>query len=289
MRADCLLAASFTTSEMIDPILFQIGDHLKVTWFGLTLALGFFAAYLTWVFIGRKSGRDSNFAADLLLWIMVSGILGARIAYVCANFDKFVLHPIDVLMINQGGLIYYGGLIGGGVGMYIFARLRKVGFMSLTDFVITGVPVAHFFGRIGCFLNGCCHGSPTEGWPSVVYRFQTQPWYRQVELGLIHRFTRHPLPIHPVQVYESIYNLALFGLMLWLYPRFRSRPGKSLGLYLILYPLGRFCFELLRGDERATFSGVSIAQSVSAVLLLIGIIVFTIASRQNENSSDSIS
>ena len=113
---------------MIDPVIIDFGS-IKITWFGVMLASGFFSAYLTWVFIGRKTGRDSNFAADLLLWIMISGILGARIAYILANIDYFASKPLEMFMINEGGLIYYGGFIGGAVGMYWLSRIKKISFL----------------------------------------------------------------------------------------------------------------------------------------------------------------
>jgi phosphatidylglycerol:prolipoprotein diacylglycerol transferase len=273
---------------MIHPIIFEIGA-LKITWFGVMLATGFFTAYVVWMLIGRKIGRDSNFAADLLLWIMVSGILGARIAYIMANFGYFMERPSEMIMITEGGLVYYGGFIGGGLGMLLFSRLRKMGFMSLVDFVITAVPVSHFFGRIGCFINGCCHGAPAGGKLAVTYPHLSQPWRRHVELGLFHRFERiRSLPVHPVQLYEAVFNLLLFAVLLFVYPRYRTKPRKTVGLYLMVYPVGRMFSEMLRGDERnPAFGAMSVAQVVSLALMIFGIAIFITAARKNESSKES--
>jgi len=272
---------------MIDPVLFEVGS-IKVTWFGLMLATGFFSAYLTWVFLGRRTGRDSNFAADLLLWIMISGILGARTAYVIANWEYFAQRPVEIIMINEGGLIYYGGFIGGGIGMYIFSRLKKIGFMTLVDFVITAVPAAHFFGRIGCFINGCCHGAPHDGALSVSYPHLSQPWQRQLELGMFHRFERiRSLPVHPVQLYEALFNLLLFTGLVFIYPKFRRSPGKTVGLYLMVYPVARLCFEFLRGDARQAAGAMNVAQALSVGLVVFGSVIFVMALRSNESSKES--
>jgi len=269
---------------MLDPVIFDIGA-LKITWFGLMLALGFFSAYLTWLFAGRRAGYDSNFAADLLLWIMVSGILGARLGYILANFGYFLENPLKVFMVNEGGLIFYGGLIGGILGLYILSRRRKIRFIPLIDFVVTAVPVSHFFGRMGCFINGCCHGAPHEGLLAVQYPYMSQPWYRQVELGEITRFTRMALPVHPVQIYEGLFNLLLFGVLLWCYGRNRQKAGKTAGLYLMVYPVGRMCFELLRGDERLMLGSVNIAQLLSLGLFIMGALLFAFACRKNKPES----
>lgn len=275
---------------MIHPVIFEIGA-IKITWFGVMLATGFFSAYISWIFIGKRIGRDSNFAADLLLWIMISGILGARVAYIFANFSYFMEKPMEMFMIMEGGLVYYGGLIGGGLGLYVFSRRRKMEFRSVLDFVITAVPIAHCFGRIGCFINGCCHGTLAKGSLGVTYPHLSQPWRRHIDLGFFHRFERiRSLPVHPVQLYEAVFNLLLFGLMLYVYPRYRDRPGKTLGAYLMLYPTGRLCFELLRGDNRHVALGpLSLAQTMSILLLVSGIVVFVTAARKNESSKESTS
>lgn len=269
---------------MLDPVIFDIGA-LKITWFGLMLAMGFFSAYLTWVFAGRRVGHDSNFAADLLIWIMVSGILGARLGYILANLSYFLEHPVKIFMVNEGGLIFYGGLIGGILGMYIFARRKKMGFVALIDFVVTAVPVSHFFGRIGCFINGCCHGAPHDGLLSVQYPYMSQPWYRQVEQEVITRFTRMAHPVHPVQLYEGLFNLVLFVFLFRFYLKNRHQAGKTSGLYLMVYPVARICFEFLRGDERLMSGAFNLAQLLSIVLVATGAVLFIRASRKSEPES----
>jgi len=159
---------------------------LAIHLYGVMMALAFLAGLANWSFLGRREHRDFAFCSDLLFWIMVAGVVGARAAYVIADFAAFRDRPLSMLYVWQGGLIYYGGFLGAGLAILVFARLRRTGVAALFDFVITAVPLAHAFGRIGCFINGCCYGSPTT-----------------CALGV---YTAGAVR-HPTQLYESALNV----------------------------------------------------------------------------------
>jgi len=259
-------------------ICFRIGD-MAIYWFGVMMALGFMAALASWTFLGRKQGRDFNYCSDMMFWIMVAGIVGARVAYVISEYRTFMERPITILYLHRGGLIYYGGFIGAGLALYFFARSRREKFMSVVDFVITSVPLGHVFGRIGCFLNGCCYGGQYSGFLSVNYPRNSPPWDGQLYAGKIKADANCSLPVHPVQLYESIFNVFLYLILLWAY-RNKKADGKVTALYLIMYPVGRFCLEYLRGDERMRWiMGLSVAQIISLGLILFGIIVWFVSRR----------
>ena len=245
-----------------------------VYWFGIMLAMGFLAALASWTVLGRKEKRDFNYCSDMLFWVMISGIVGARIAYVISEWSTFVQDPITMLYVHRGGLIYYGGLIGAGVGVALFAARHHEKLLSLVDFVITSVPLGHVFGRIGCFLNGCCYGREHHGLFSVAYPKGSQPWDNQVYAGLITNDQPVSLPVYPVQLYESAFNLVLYFILIWVYRnRNRNVDGRILALYLMTYPVERFLLEFLRGDDRmaAKFMGLDVAQAVSLGLFLLGL------------------
>lgn len=210
------------------------------------MALGFLAALVNWTLLGRKEGRDSAYCSDLLFWIMLSGIAGARIAYVAANMPDFIDQPLSIIRIDQGGLIYYGGFLAAGIAIVVFAKIRGEKISGLFDFVITAVPLSHAFGRVGCFLNGCCFGKPAAGWPGGVL---------------------------PVQLFEAAFNICLYAALMLFY-RHRKNNGTVLAIYLLTYPIGRFLFEFLRGDERLRVGVMSVAQIVSTGLFLLGLAVF---------------
>jgi phosphatidylglycerol:prolipoprotein diacylglycerol transferase len=238
---------------MIDPVCFTIGGR-PVYWYGVMVALGFLAAVAHWGALGRREGRPGGFASDLGFLVMLSGILGARLAYILANAGHYAAHPLEVIRIDKGGLIFYGGFLGACAAIYALARVRREPPLALGDFVVTALPLGHAIGRVGCFLNGCCYGSAFDG-----------PW--RVFCADAFR--------HPVQLYEAAANAALYLALLRFYPR-RRRAGQVIALYLGAYGAWRFLAEFLRGDERATWMGMSVAQALSAGLVGIALLLWLI-------------
>jgi len=223
-----------------------------IYWYGVMIAAAFLACITHLSALGRREGRSYAFVSDLGFWVMAAGIIGARIAYVLANFSYFINDPELIIRVDQGGLIYYGGFVGAALAVVLYARVKHAPFWPFADFVITALPLGQAIGRIGCFLNGCCQGTP-GAWP----------WC--VAVAGVER--------HPTQLYETVFCLAVYGILLWYYRR-RPRSGRVLALYLILYPLGRFLLEFWRGDERLQWLGMNVAQEVSLVLLLTGILTW---------------
>jgi phosphatidylglycerol:prolipoprotein diacylglycerol transferase len=251
-----------------EPVCFHIG-RLPIHWYGVTMAMAFMAGLVNWIMLGRREQRDTNYCSDLLFWIMVSGIIGARAAYVAADLRHFVTAPWTALRVDQGGLIYYGGFAGAAVAVILFARLRRERLWPLADFVVTSLPLAHAIGRIGCLLNGCCYGRVSQGPLAVRYPPDSAPWWEQVETGLISRFSPSSLPVLPVQLYEAAWNLLLYSVLLCVFRR-RQADGVVTGIYLLGYAAGRFLLEPLRGDARMRWLGLSVAQLVSLALLAGG-------------------
>jgi len=252
---------------------------LTVHWYGVLMALGFLAGLANWWQLGKREKRDFAFCSDLLFWIMVAGISGARLAYVVANFGEFRSHPLSVFYLHQGGLIYYGGFLGAGLALLIIAWVRHEKPGALFDFVITSVPLAHAFGRVGCFINGCCHGRPCSSCLGVTYPAQSLPWWSQVDSGIIAPSSPHSLPAYPVQLYEAGFNLLLYFVLFWAYRR-RRRDGTVLALYLTTYPVARFFLEMLRGDSRVRWGELSVAQWLSIALFLYGSLLWLRALRK---------
>lgn len=233
----------------MDPICFHIGSH-PIYWYGVMMALAFLAGLLHWQWLGHRTGRDVALAGDLAFWLMVGGILGARTAYVLSNLDYYLAAPREIIRVDQGGLIFYGGFIGGAIMFLVLARWRRIKVLDLADFAITALPLGHAFGRIGCFLNSCCGGCPASH-PSFLTG------------GLAH---------YPVQIYEAVFNLGVYALLTWYYLRRRDqRHGSVLALYLMTYPIIRFLLEFIRGDERLRVGSLDAAQLISLILIGTGL------------------
>ncbi len=273
----------------VHPILLEIG-RLTITWYGVMMATGFLAGLVNWYFIGKRDNRDFSYCSDLLFWIMVSGLLGARVAYVLSDIGQFMRNPVEIIMLWKGGLIYYGGFLGSGIALIIFARRHREDIQGLLDFVVVSVPLAHFFGRIGCFLNGCCYGKIWHGPFGVRFPAGSYAWYKHVDLEKISKFTAESLPVHPVQLYESGFNLMVYFLLLWAYThRDRNKSGRILALYCFTYPPGRFLLEFLRGDHEIFIMGLTVSQVTSLFLIVLGLVALSFPSkgRQTEIQNEA--
>ena len=210
------------------PILFQIGSF-PIYSFGVMIALG---VLLSLILISKQAPRiafaPAEVAQDFVFVTVLSGFLGARAYYVIQNFHWYADKPLRILMLWEGGLIFYGGVVGALVGLYIFSKLKKISYLKCLDFLTPYVALTHAFGRIGCFLNGCCHG-----------KVCSLPWAVQ--------FPELREAVHPVQIYEAVFS---FGLFFFLYALSNRKPfvGKVVSLYFIFYSIGRFVLEFFRGD-----------------------------------------
>lgn len=271
------------------PDLFSIGP-ITIHTYGVMMALGFLAALVNWILLGRRVGHSAQFCTDLIFWVMVSGIAGARTAYVLENWQDYAAAPFSIIRVDQGGLVFYGGFVAAGAAIVIFARHHRQGLASFFDFVVTSVPLAHALGRVGCFLNGCCFGSRTVcAGCGVQFPKASIPWYSQYHQRLLSADAPASLPVHPVQLYEAGFNLVVYGLLVWLF-RKRLRPGMVMAVYLMLYAVGRFTLEFWRGDrgERLEVWQLSIGQFISIPLFLLGLAVLGVllARRSREAGHD---
>lgn len=242
----------------MDPICFYIGSR-PIYWYGIMVALGFMAAVAHLTILGIREGRSPAFGSDLAFWLMLAGIIGARLAYVGANFDYYRQDPWAIIRVDQGGLIYYGGFIGAFIAGIIFARYKQLNILALADYVIPALPLGHAFGRIGCLLNGCCYGKIST-LPGSVWQ--------------------HEASRHPVQLYEAVFNLVIYALLILAYRR-RKRNGEVLAIYCMIYPLGRFLLEFLRGDERLGWHGFSYAQIISLGFVAAGLTIWLAVSKRS--------
>ena len=233
-------------------VFIEIFGH-PIYWYGVLTAIGFLAAVANWSYLSMRDGREKGLGSEIGIWVMAGGILGARAAYIMANWSDFAQIPLEMIRIDKGGLIYYGGFIGGSLAIILLARMRKEPLLNFADFVVTSVPLGHALGRIGCFLNGCCYGTYCE-LPWAVYHEQAN---------------RHPTPL-----YETGFNLVVYVILLWFYSHKKRENGMVLGLYLLLYPAGRFIFEFTRGDGRMRWMGLTVAQEISVGLFIAGCILW---------------
>ncbi len=255
------------------PIFIQIGDF-SIRWFGVMMATGFLVAFFNMNYQAKREGIKEQIISDMLIWILVGGLVGARIAYVIANWStEFSEHPLSMFALQNGGLIYYGGLIGGILSSFIYVNIKKQPALPIADVAATSLPIGQAFGRVGCFLNGCCYGKVTELPIGVEYPVNSSPWIEQVHHKLIDSSSHCTLSMHPVQLYEAFFSIVIFLVLVFILRR-QKFSGITASCYLMLYGLLRFVMEFFRGDERQKISNINTAQLISLLIVAGGVVLF---------------
>lgn len=238
---------------------------LYLRYYGLILMFGaVMAAYLgRWML--RREGKDPEIVWDALVWLLIFGVIGARLYHVLTpsrysgiTTSYYLSHPLKILSTWEGGLGMPGAIIGGVFGLYLFARRRRLSLAMLLDVAAPGVALAQAIGRWGNFVNQELYGPPTD----LPWGIYIRPENRLPDYASFERF-------HPLFLYESLWNLANALFLLWLWRRHRKklRKGDLFLVYLVGYPLGRFLLEFLRLDYVPLY-GINLNQ---ALMLLVAL------------------
>ena len=246
---------------------------LPIKTYGFCMALGFLAAWQVLSWLCRRTGRQPEPLSNLLMLMLFSGIIGARLEYVREFWGReFASDPLSVFKVWQGGLVFYGGLILAIVVFFVWCRVRRERMAPVADLFVTVIPLAHAFGRVGCFFFGCCYGRESACACAVAFPRHSPAWNAQVEAGRILQSAQSSLPVLPTQLFEAAAVLCLFAVLLFVVLRnWKRRPGFTTGCYLAGYACIRFSIEFLRDDMRQRFGDVSIGQVVSIGLFGLGI------------------
>ena len=223
--------------------------------YGLMMALGFLVS-LTLVEKLFKRPDLSNLALAMIF----SGIVGSRLAYVIEHWQtEFAAQPIKVLYIFEGGLMFYGGLILAAIVFVAWCVVKHENFLALADLGTTVVPIAHAFGRVGCFCYGCCYGKESDSIFAVTFPVGSPQYF--MSGGVCHS-------VLPTQLFEAAALLVLFAILMVVYLKFRRYTA---GIYFMGYAVIRFILEYLRGDPRAAVWIFSISQTISIVMFVLGV------------------
>lgn len=232
------------------PILLQFGNF-KVYSYGVMVAL----AFLTAVYLACREAKRAGIAPekilDACLYIMIFGIIGARALHVILDIGYYSKYPLDIIMINQGGLAFQGGLIFGIVAAIISIKKSGLPLLNAGDMLIPYVALAQSIGRIGCLLNGCCYGVPSDSYIAI---------YSAGPNGAL----------QPTQIYLSLFFLAMFVVLKMVYEN-KKTDGIVFAWYLALFSSGSFLIDFLRGDLAVVFFNLRMSQIISAAIFFISL------------------
>lgn len=251
------------------PRLFTIPGFHLLRWdlgpftlhtYGLLLAVAFLTGLYVAARQARKAGLDANRVADLGVYVLIAGLLGAKLLLLVVDFRHYRSHPEDLLSIFQSGGVFYGGLLAALPVAWWYVRRHKLPGWATADCLAPGVVIGQSIGRLGCFAAGCCFGKPTSVAWGVTFRD-----------AYANRYVGTPLDIalHPTQLYEALLTLVIFLVLLRVADR-KKFHGEVLVAYLALYAVGRFIVEFYRGDySRGTVLGGALSTSQFIAILML--------------------
>lgn len=233
---------------------------IGIAWYGIILASAMVVGSLLLIKFSKKLGYEKDDMYDLILWVLPLAVIGARLYYVAFKWDYYSQDLAKILAFREGGLAIHGGIIGGLIGGYICCKIKKLNFADLADLVSMPLILGQAIGRWGNFANGEAHGGPTN-----------LPW--AIEVGGVN--------VHPTFLYESIWNLIVFAILVFLFKR-RKYYGEHFLMYMALYSFGRFFIEGLRTDS-LMFFGLRTAQLVSVSMIVIAVVMMAWIKRNPKN------
>jgi phosphatidylglycerol:prolipoprotein diacylglycerol transferase len=250
------------------PTLFTIGDFSLSTYeAAMTVAflLAIFLAYRR----APKEGIDQGLVLDVCLWIVVGSLVGARLLFILTRVDDYMRDPIRLVTCWKGGLVYYGGLIGGALATWVVLHRRRAPFFPVADLIAPYLMLGYAVHRtFGCFLAGCCFGRPTD-----------LPWGVVFPPGSAPHGAFGDAALHPTQLYTAIGAFAIFGFLLWLRRRKPFDGAVTIALFF-LYAISRFVVEAFRGDAiRGHIGPLSTSQIISVGTAILAAFWFAAARR----------
>ncbi len=263
------------------------GREMRIYYYGILITLGVFAAAMLGSSEAKRRGLNPETIWDALFWVVVAGIVGARLWHIFTpppsmveigiTTEYYLTHPLEAINLRNGGLGIPGAVLGGALGLWLYCRKKKISFLTWADMVVPGLALAQAIGRMGNYFNQEVYGLPTN-----------LPW--KIYIDPLHRVQGYESYefFHPLFAYEALWNLLNMAVLLLVARRFKDwlKPGDLLYFYAASYALGRFGLEFLRLDS-AQVGGINFNQAFMVVVAIaMGLLVFLNHRPQRKPSAD---
>ena len=241
-------------------ILLSIGNF-HIYYYGVVMALAIIVGVIISDYLFSQKYNKKEVIYDLAPYVIITGIIGARLYYCILNYSFYLRFPTEILAIRHGGISIHGAILGGIIGILLYAKRRNLPFFRLTDFSVVGLSIGQAIGRWGNFFNSEAFGLPTN----LPWGLYIQPQYRPIPYTNYEYF-------HPAFLYESILDFVIFVILLFIIKKgWNKIEGLNTFIYLILYSMVRILVESVRIDSAAYIYGVPIAIIVSVCIIVVSL------------------
>ncbi|MBY8909787.1 prolipoprotein diacylglyceryl transferase [Salinicoccus roseus] len=240
----------------LSPVALEIGP-LSIYWYGVIIASGMLIGYFIADREANRKGLPEGLFMDLMFYIIIASIVGARLYYVVFQWEYYSQNPLDIIMVNEGGMAIHGGLIGGFLAGIIYCRIKGFSFFQLADIAAPSLILGQAIGRWGNFMNQEAHGGEVSR--SFLESLMLPEW-------IINQMYIDGVYYHPTFLYESLWNIIGFVLLILLRPKLKI--GQTILLYLIYYSIGRFFIEGMRTDSLMIGESLRTAQFISILIIV---------------------
>ena len=239
--------------------------------YGACIAIGLLLALWMSTVRAKKRGMSDDICYGIVFCAAIFGFLGAKLMFCIVEWKGFIADPLAYL--SSSGFVVYGGITGGCLAVIIYCGIKKVSALDYLELVIPSVALAQAFGRLGCFMAGCCYGRETDSIIGIAFSHSD--------------FAPNGVKLIPTQLISSVGNLINMCLLLWIAKNTKKR-GTVLACYVIFYSIGRFFVEMLRNDERGSVGSLSTSQFYGIFSLVIGLGIFVWAMKHKEKEAVAI-
>lgn len=224
--------------------------------YGLMIGIGVLFCILMGMMRAKKYGLKEDAVIDIAIYGLIIGFLGAKLLFIIVEWEDFIKDPMSVL--GTEGFVVYGGISAGVLAAIVYCRIKKLVFLEYFDLLSASIALAQGFGRIGCFLAGCCYGRETDSVFGVTF-----PTGCMAPAGV---------KVLPTQLFSSAGDFAIMAFLLWHYKR-RKHVGDTGFVYMLVYGIGRFFIEMLRNDNRGAVGALSTSQFISVFIVAAALLL----------------